>query len=328
MRERRVVVLDTGYDSYAGEERLLEEAGYTLELFEGERGDKQGKIAFAKGAAGLFVRWTVLDGGAFDAMPTVKAVVRYGVGYENVDLAAASRRGIMVSNVQGYANHSVSDHTLALIFACLRNLKRGGELLRPHYLQPPRPSIPEVKDMTLGIIGLGRIGGTLAGKARHLFARVLACDPYVRDERFAILGAEKRDLPAILAQSDVVSLHCNLTEETRLIIDESALAAMRPTAILINTSRGPTVDEEALLKALEEDRLYAAGLDVFWDEPPRENRDDLLAHPHVIASGHYAWFSDAAMAELQRRAGANMAAMLRGEVPEDCLNPEAFAPEG
>jgi len=322
---KRIVVLDGGYEDYDAEESILRNAGATLEHFMGGRHDTAGKLAFAEGAIGAFVRWTPFDGAAYDAAPSLRHLVRYGVGYDNLDIPAASQRGVMLCNVQGYANQSVSDHALALILACIRNLRQGSEQLRSHYGAPPRPHMPDLKDMTLGIVGLGRIGGTLCTKARGLFKRVLACDPYVDQRRFDFLGAERMALDDILAQSDVVSIHCNLSDETRNMFDAAALAKMHPTAILINTARGPVVDEDALLEALTADRLYAAGLDVYCDEPPLENRAALLAHPHVQATGHYAWYSNDAAKQLQRRAAENMAAMLRGEIPDDCLNPEAFA---
>ena len=318
----RIVVLDGGYEGYPIEEAVLKEAGCTLDAFEGGRHDVAGKRAFAQGAIGLLVRWSDLDGPAFDAMPSVKYVVRYGVGYDNVDLEAASARGILVSNVRGYADHSVSDHALALILACVRGLRPGMERFEETYGGPPRPRIPELRAMTLGIVGLGGTGGTLCKKAQGLFQRVLASDPYIPAERFEALGAVPCDLDTVLAQSDVVSIHCNLTDETRLLFDRAVIAKMRPTAILVNTSRGPVVDEEALFEALESDRLHAAGLDVFWDEPPQPNRAALLASPRVVATGHYAYFSNDASEELQRRAAENMATLIRGEIPQDCLNPQ------
>lgn len=316
-------MIDSGYDSYRGEEEILGALGVRLEVFPGGRHDRRGKMEFARGACGIFVRWTVIDDEFLAALPGLRAIVRYGVGYENIDLDAASRRGVRVSNVQGYANDSVSDHALALILACARGLRAGTDpkFLRACYASPPWERMPKLKDLTLGIVGLGRIGGTLARKARGLFRRVLAVDPYVPEERFRSLGAIPSCLDVLLAESDVVSLHCNLTAETRLLIDTRALAKMRPGAVLVNTARGPVVDEDALLAALRDGRLWGAGIDVFWDEPPLENRDDLLAHPRVVATGHYAWYSEGAMRELQRRAAENMAAMLRGETPEDCLNP-------
>jgi len=316
----RVVVVDTGYDSFDQEIAILGGAGYTLDVFPGDRLDAAGKAAFARGAAGMLVRWTTVDGAFLDTASTLRAIVRYGVGYDNIDLAAASARGVPVCNVQGYANHSVSDHALALILACVRGLRLGMEQMRPKYAAPPDAYMPELHEMTLGIVGLGRIGGTLAAKARGLFGRVLACDPYVGPERFEETGAEPCALDSLLAASDAISLHCNLTDETRHLINAATLDMVRPNAIVVNTARGPVVDEDALTHALEAGTLYAAGIDVFEDEPPRANRDKLLAHPRVVATGHYAWYSGRASRDLQRRAAINLAALLRGDFPEDCLN--------
>jgi len=323
-QKKRVVVIDTGYDSFDQEEEILGRAGYTLDVFPGDRLDAAGKVAFARGAKGLLVRWTTVDGPFLDVVPTLKAIVRYGVGYDNIDVEAAAARGIPVCNVQGYANHSVSDHALALILACVRSLRLGMEQLRPKYAAPPDTHMPELHEMMLGIVGLGRIGGALCTKARGLFRRVLACDPYISDARFAELGAEACSLDALLTASDVVSLHCNLTDETHHLINGSTLDRMRMNAVLINTSRGPVVDEDALTAALETGKVFAAGIDVFEDEPPRSNRDALLAHPRVVATGHYAWYSNRASCELQKRAALNLAAMLRGELPDDCLNADVL----
>ena len=317
---RRVAIVDAGYDNYDAEREILEGAGATLDCVPCDVTTRAGKMAFARGAVGLLVRGSVIDGEFLDAAPSVTSVVRYGIGYDNIDLEAATRRGVRVCNVRGYANQSVSDHALALILSCVRGLRQGQQQLRSHYGAAPRLHVPDLRDLNLGIVGLGRIGGTLSVKARALFKRILACDPYIPAERFTELGAEALDFDALLSASDVVSIHCNLTEETRLLFDEAALARMRPNAILINTARGPVVDEEALLTALKEERLYGAGIDVFWDEPPGPDRDELLAHPHFVGTGHYAWFSTTASQDLKRRAAENMAALLRGEIPEDTLN--------
>jgi len=321
---KRIVVLDGGYRSYAREEALLDGLGYSLEVFEGGRHDREAKLEFAAGATGIFIRWTVLDDAAFAKIPSVKYVVRYGVGYDNINLDAACRRGVMVSNVQGYANDSVSDHALALMLACIRNLRSGGQQVLSRFGAPPRDSIMELHEMTVGIVGLGRIGSAFCGKVKPLVNRVIACDPYIPRERFGQVGAEPCPFERLLSESDVVSIHCNLTDETRCMFDVDAFARMHSNAILINTARGPIVDEEALLDALERGNLYGAGVDVFHDNPPLLNRRALLDHPHVVATGHYAWFSTRASRELQRRAAENMAAMLRGEIPVDCLNPDAF----
>ena len=321
LSNRRVVIIDTGYASYKYERKVLEDSGYVLDIFQGERHDRQAEMAFAKNAIGLLCRETRIDAEFLDAAPTLKAVVRYGVGYDSIDLSAATTRGIKVANVQGYANHSVSDHALGLIFACVRALPLAQKVFKTQFSKPPIERIFEFNDKTLGIIGLGRIGGTLCKKAQTLFKRILASDPYIPDERFIELEAIKTDLSTLLAESHVISLHCNLNEETTQLIDRKAFSQMLQRPIFINTARGPVVDEEALLGALESDQLHSAGLDVFCDEPPLANREELLAHPHVIATGHYAWYSETAMIELQKRAAENMVMLLQGNIPEDCLNP-------
>ncbi len=324
-----VANLDGGYESYHAEEAILSEAGYELRVFGGGRHDRAEKLAFAQGAAGVLVRWTELDGPAFDALPSVQCVARYGIGYDNIDVEAATKREVLVSVVLGYANHSVSDHALALIMACLRGLRAGKDGLLGHYGEPPTESMLELHETVVGIVGLGRIGGTFCTKVKPLVARVLACDPYVDKGRFRELGAEAVSLDTLLRESDIISIHCNLTDETRALFDAAAFAKMRDGAILVNTARGPVVDEDALFEALESDKLSGAGIDVFGDEPPLENRFPLLEHPRLVATGHYAWFSNRASRELQRRTAENMVAMLEGRVPEGCLNgPAGVSEEG
>ena len=321
MMKAHVAVLDTGYDAYEQEREILGGAGFEVRVFAGGRDDRRGKASFASGAEGVLLRWTKVDDDFLDRLPQVRAMVRYGVGYDNVDVGSCTRHGVRVANVRGYANDSVSDHALALMLACARNLREGMRRLRETYGGPPRRANLDFHDKTLGIVGLGNIGGALCVKAQGLFARVAAADPYVEAARFETLGAERVELAELLGRSDVVSLHCNLTEETRGLIDGAAFGRMLRGPILVNTARGEVVDRAALVEALREGRIHSAGVDVFAEEPPGAEWDELLAHPHVVATGHYAWHSVSASRELQRRAAANLAAMLRGETPPDCLNP-------
>lgn len=317
---KKVAVLDTGYDSFAYETKLLTDAGYQIEIFPGKRHDREGKKKFSEDAVGLFIRWTEINEDFLQATPQLQAIVRYGVGYDNVDLNAVSKFNVKVSNVQGYANHSVSDHAIAMMYACARSLALGQQLLRIKYGSPPIKNIFEFHDKTLGIIGLGRIGGTLSEKATRLFKRVLAFDPYIPDGQFSAMGAIKTNMDDLLAQSDIISIHCNLTEETRGLIDSDKIKLMQRTPILINTSRGPVINEDDLLDGLKSGKFHSLGIDVYHDEPPLENLDYLLNHPNVIATGHYAWYSIEAAVELQKRAAHNLLMMLQGEIPADCLN--------
>jgi D-3-phosphoglycerate dehydrogenase len=317
----RVIVIDTGYDSYAFEEQLFAEEGYRFDLFPGDVHDRAGKIKFSKEAAGLLIRWTDIDDEFLDALPQLRAIARYGVGFDNIDVEAASRHNVKVSNVQGYANDAVSDHALALMYAFARAIPQGQESIRTQFGAPPTSRIIEFHDKTLGIIGLGRIGGTLCTKARSLFKEVIAADPYIPDERFEELGAVKTNLEKLLVHSDVISIHCNLTEETTGLINAQIIQKMRKTPILINTARGPVINEDDLLEGLQAGKIHSAGLDVFCDEPPLSKQDELLSHSKVIATGHYAWYSETSAAELQKRAARNLLLMLKGQIPEDCLNP-------
>jgi len=322
LHKHKAGVLDTGYDSFSYEEKSLKEAGYSLEIFPGERHDRKGKIEFSKDKTGLFVRWTEIDSEFLQNVPNVRAIVRYGVGYDNIDLKAASKYNVRVSNVQGYANHSVSDHAIAMMYACARALPAGQQIIREKYGIPPITRVIEFHDKTLGIIGLGRIGGTLCQKAGTLFNKILAADPYIPDERFDSLGAQKVTLHELLDQSDVISIHCNLTSETTDLINTENISLMKQKPILINTSRGPVMNEEDIYNGIISGMFHSLGLDVYSDEPPLANRDALLNHPQVIATGHYAWYSTRAIAELQKRAADNLLQMLKGENPPDCLNPE------
>lgn len=317
----KIKVLDTGYDSFAYEQTLFESHSYSFELFPGEKGDVAGKIAFASDADGLLIRWTEIDEHFLSAMTNLKAIVRYGVGYENIDLDDVNNTHVKVANVQGYGNHAVSDHALALMYACNRMLHQGQKEIRSIFGAPPDKRILEFHECTLGIIGLGRIGGTLCKKAVHLFKNVLASDPYISGYRFTVLGAESVSLEQLIEQSDVISIHCNLTEETERLLNDKTFALAKKDPIIINTARGPIVDQKALLHALNHDQISRAGIDVYNTELANELPKELLDHPSIITTGHYAWYSERAHRELQKRAADNLLAMLQGKVIEDCLNP-------
>jgi D-3-phosphoglycerate dehydrogenase len=313
--------IDLGYKSYDYEKDIFARHGYELKLYKGDAKDVTSKIDFIKEADGILVRDTPIDKNFFIKARNLKAIVRYGVGYDNIDLATATTFGVKVANVQGYANHSVSDHALAMIYACIRGLPAGEKNVLNSFGKPPFQEIFELHDKTLGIIGLGRIGGTLSDKARYLFQRVLAVDPYIEDEKFIHHGAEKTDMDTLLKESHVISLHCNLTEETRHIIDMVSIRKMEKCPVLINTARGPIMKEKILPDALNENLIHSAGIDVYANEPADRRQEKLISHPKIITTGHYAWYSTASSKELQKRAADNMIALLKGNLVDDCLNP-------
>lgn len=322
MKEKvpKIAVLDPGYAHYNYENELLARSGYELQIFQGNPDDHQAKVHFAADAAGLFVRWTRIDAFFISKCPHLKVIIRYGAGYENIDLEAASRANVKVANVGGYGNHSVSDHALSLIYAGTRGLFPGTAAIRNQFGKAPFPEVFELHRKTLGIIGLGRIGGTLAGKATGLFSKVVASDPYIPDARFNDLGVQQVSLENLLRQSHVISIHCNLTDETRHLINSRAFGMMDQRPYLVNTARGQVIETGALLQALEDGLIRGAGLDVFDSELPSEIDSAILAHPLIIATGHYAWYSENSVDELQKRAAGNMVALLGNETIEDSLN--------
>jgi D-3-phosphoglycerate dehydrogenase / 2-oxoglutarate reductase len=321
MTKPKIKVLDTGYDSFEYEQKLFESHGFEFEIFPGEKGDVEGKLVFAADAAGLLIRWTEIDDHFLSRMKNLKAIVRYGVGYDNIDLDDINRTSVKVANVQGYGNHAVSDHALMLMYACNRKLPKGLQEVKSNFGSPPAKNILEFHESSLGIIGLGRIGGTLCHKAVNLFKNVVACDPYISDAKFTSLGATKVSLEELMRQSDVISIHCNLTNETEGLLNEAIFSLAQKRPIIINTARGPIIDHSALLKALKSHQISSAGIDVYNTELGEELPDELINHPDVIATGHYAWYSIRAHYELQKRAADNLLALLLGRIPDDCLNP-------
>lgn len=316
----KVVILDSGYKSYAFEKELFERNGFQLKIHPLYKGEKAEKIKFAKDADGILVRHTIVDDEFLTKMNNLKAVVRYGVGYDNIDVDACTKHGVKAANVQGYASHSVSDHALALMFSCTRGLWNTKKQLLEQFAATPAEDIFELHDKTLGIIGLGRIGSKLSRKAQPLFQNIIATDPYKPENYFAELSVKKVPLQELLKNAHVISINCNLTKETRHILNESAFAEMQQKPVIINTSRGETMDEKALLNALNSGKIHSAGLDVFENEPTSLAQKEIIEHQRTICTGHYAWYSDRAALELQKRAAQNLMNLLTGKKTNDSLN--------
>ncbi|MBS1108394.1 MAG: D-isomer specific 2-hydroxyacid dehydrogenase NAD-binding [Anaeromyxobacteraceae bacterium] len=225
-----------------------------------------------------------VDDALLDGLPGVRQVSSYGVGLNHVDLQATARRGLVVTNTPDVLTDATADMAMALLLAAARRVCEGDRLIRAGGWRDAGPDFllgREVTGKTLGIVGFGRIGQAMARRAAGFGMRILYTGP--RDA--GVPGTTRTDLDVLLATSDFVSLHCPLTDSTRDLISRERIARMKPGAVLINTSRGPVVDEEALADALEEGRLFAAGLDVFRDEPRVPERlrsaENAVLTPHV-----------------------------------------------
>ncbi|GIX09925.1 C-terminal binding protein [Elioraea sp.] len=317
---RRVVILDDGYAHYDAERAVLAPLGAELVL-RPCRGDAEAVRKAMADADAVLVRESPVDAQAI-ATTKAKVIVRYGVGHENIDGAAAARRGIPVCNVPAFGTDEVSDHAIGLLLAAARRIVEADRRVRSGAWGVPMDrKVYRLRGGTLGLIGYGRIGQAVHRKAAALgLARVLVHDPFLKSLPEDV---EPASLERIARESDVISLHAPATNATRHIVGRAFLAQVKPTAILVNTARGALVDEAALAAALAEGRLLAAGLDVFAPEPLRPD-SPLRGLDNVVLTDHAAWYSEQAIADLQREAAEEVARVLRGEAPLHQVNKDPF----
>lgn len=256
---------------------------------------------------------------------TLKIVANVAVGYDNIDLPAATARGILVSNTPGVLTDTTADFAWTLLMAAARRVCEAQELLRSgrfHGWGIMMMLGQDIHHKTLGVVGFGRIGQAVARRATGFGMRILYYDPVTRaDDVAAELGAEQVNLDLLLRESDFVSLHTPLTPETRHLINSERLRTMKRNAVLVNTSRGPVVDEAALASALRDGTIAAAGLDVFENEP--HVNAELLALPNVVLAPHIASASVETRTRMATMAAENVIAVLNGQEGPTVLNPEA-----
>ncbi len=258
-----------------------------------------------------------------DAAPKVQIVSEYGIGYDNIDVGAASQRGIWVANVPGFCVDEVADHAMALILAAGRRLFALDRSVRAGGWDPIGVAIgaDRLSNQTVGLVGFGAVGRRVARRAAGFGMRVLAYSRHLSADSAAEHGAERVELDDLFARSDYVSLHLPATPQTRGLIDARALGEMKASAWLINTARGSIVDEVALLDALANGKLAGAALDVRKTEPSTFP-DPLSDLPNVILTPHAAFYSEQSLLELRQRAARNVAAVLNGGQPIDPVNPD------
>lgn len=267
-----------------------------------------------------------VDAELMDAAPRLKVISNYAVGFDNIQVAEATKRGIPVGNTPGVLTDTTADLTFALLMAAGRRVVEGADYVRAGKWKTWGPRLLVGQDIygaTLGIIGLGRIGQAMAKRARGFDMQVLAYDPYPDQEAAQALGVELVELDRLLVESDFVSLHPLLTKETYHMISERELKLMKPTAILVNAARGPIVDPKALYNALNNGDIAYAALDVTEPEPISMD-DPLLTLPNCIIVPHMASASRATRGKMAEMAAANLLAGLRGERLPTCVNPEVY----
>lgn len=318
-----VVVTDHVFPHLDTETELLAAAGHELR-FGGNINTPEEVVAAAAEADGILNCYAPIPAEVIRSLSRCRVIARYGIGLDTIDISEATAKGIVVTNVPDYCIDEVSDHALALILSLVRRVVVLDRSVRAGGwdLAPARP-VHRLRGRTLGLVGFGRIARRLAEKTAAIGFRTIAHDPYVPAESMASAGVEAVDLDQVLAESDVVSIHAPLTEGSRHLIGLPELRRMKPGAFLVNTSRGPLVDLEALRTVMEEGQLAGVGLDVLETEPPDPD-DPLLRHPGVVVTPHAAFYSEEATVEQQRKAAEQVVAALAGEMPVYAVNAEGL----
>jgi D-3-phosphoglycerate dehydrogenase len=314
-----IVVTDYKFPDLALEEEAAEQAGCALI---GHHCETEAELqAAVAGADAVITQFARLSGPVIAAMTRARAIVRYGIGVDNVDLAAARQLGIPVSNIPDYCIDEVADHTLSFILAMTRQVvTHTADLRAGHWrLAVPVSGMKVLRDQTVGLVGFGRIGREVAARLSAFKCRVLVYDPMVSEAEIVRAGGKSVPLQQLLSASDIVSLHCPSTPATRHIIGSVALAAMKPGALLVNVARGDLVDTNALLVALQNGHLGAAALDVF-DPEPLPLAHALRALPNLVIAPHIASVSVTAVQALRQGAVARALAAVRGQLPDNVVN--------
>jgi len=270
-------------------------------------------LAVAGDADAILVTYAKLPGELLRQLKRCKAIGRFGLGVDNIDLPAAKQCGIAVNYVPDYCLREVSDHAMALLLALARKVTLSNKLVQSgRWEVPPIVPLRRLEGQTLGLIGFGNIPRALAPKARAFGLNVLTHDPHVKAEVLAAAGVEGVSFGDLLARSDFVSVHAPLLPATRGLINAAAFAGMKTGTFLINTARGPLVDEAALIAALDSGKLGGAALDVVADEPLAAD-SPLLGRDNVILTPHTAFYSVEALEELQTKCAGDVARVLSGE---------------
>jgi D-3-phosphoglycerate dehydrogenase len=316
---KTVLVTDHTWASTEVEAEILAKVG--AKIVDAPTGDEAELLSLVPEAAGILTCFAKVPASVIRAGRRLQVIGRYGVGVDNINVEEASRLGILVTNVPTYCVDEVSDHAMALLLACARKVCAYDAAIHTGNwsLQVGAPMY-RLRGRTLGLLGLGKIGLSMAGKGRAFGLRVIAHDPYANAAQVQSHGVELVDLDTLFAQADYLSLHAPLTPETRGIVNEGRLRRMKRTAIIVNAARGPIIDQAALITALREGWIAGAGLDVFEQENlPADH--PLWRAPNLIATPHVAFYSEESLVDLRTLATLNVAAVLSDQRPAAIVNP-------
>ncbi len=318
----KIALCDAGLKDYDIERELYARAGHEFEVRKCKTTEEV--IAFGRDADALCICQHPANAEVIAELKHCRIIARYGAGLDTVDIPAATRAGIVVTNVPHASSDEVAEQAIAMLLACIRKVVDHDRRVRKGewgiYEKDP---VYRMQGKTLGVVGLGNIAQKLVAKLRGFEFRVLAHDPFAKPETAASLGAELVSLDELLESSDYISLHAPLNDDTKHLINAKTLARMKPDAILVNCSRGGLVDTAALVDALRNKRIAGAGIDVHEVEPPPADYP-LYDLDNVIVSDHAAWYSEDSIRQIQREAAECVVAVLAGNRPHNLVNPAVY----
>ena len=321
MRHPVIAVSDSVFPNLNPARGVLSRIG--AELLLAEASTPQAIMQVARDADALLVTYAKVTAEMIGQMTRCRIIARFGIGVDNVDIAAATNASIVVTRVPDYCIDEVSDHTMALLLALARKIPFANSGAHAGRWEiPALVPIHRLRGSVLGLVGFGRIPQLVAPKAKAFGLRVISYDPFVSEETMKRAGVEKVDFSELVKVSDHISIHTPLVPETNHLFNADVFRRMKPTAHLINTARGAVVDEEALARALDQGHLAGAALDVLSQEPP--STSPLFGRDSVILTPHMSFYSAESLVELQSKAAEEVVHVLTGEAPRHPLNPEAL----
>ena len=300
-------------------------AAVDCEVTQGEGKTPEDIIRTARNADAIIGGGQPINQVVLDTLGNLRIISLIGVGFDTVDIHAATASGVLVTHVPDLITDIVADHAIALILSLIRRIPQGDSMVKGNAWQSIMPRwakpVPRLRGLTVGIIGLGRTGRNAATKLKAFGVEVIAYDPYVNPDSSG--GVRLVDLQELLKQSDVVSIHVFLSSETRHLIGKRELQSMKRDAFLVNTSRGAAIDEEALSEALKQGWIAGAALDVMEKEPP-DQRNPLLKLDNIILTPHVAYYSDQSLVDQRKRTAEEIMRALKGLPPLHPVNPEVL----
>jgi len=325
----KVVVTDYIEPDMDWEAAEMAKRGVEFAAFQLKFRPEEEVIAAVKDADVIVVNMVPMTARVIESLNSCRRIIRHGAGYDNVDVAACTAKGIPLAYCPDYCMDEVAEQAIALIFAAARQIPQSRKVLddsvaRGQWDFTPIAKCYRMAGKRLGIIGCGRIGSRVLKKMRHFgFEEILVCDPYLPMERLRELKIKTVSQVTVFCDADYITIHTPLTEETRHIVNRETLAMMKPTAYLVNTSRGPMVDHQALAEALREKKIAGAGIDVYDTEPP-EQTYPLLGLENAILTPHLAWYSEDAGRKIREDIVEDIDRALAGKPPRWCVNEEVL----